>query len=177
MFEFDKKFDKLMENANTFQKIEKLQEEIDKKQVQLDEMKLTAGMMKGFSKTANIAKTCDECGFGVPKYSGRYPKHCPSCDGDMSDNKYPEVPNDVPLDEAVELADKVRATFRTPVLTKDKKNAVVKQGTVLKVVDSTLKNIKGSDGKMKKGMVLYKNTKGEELYIDASDIHAYMREK
>lgn len=96
---FNERFNKIMEGS-TLDKIAKLQGEIDHKQEQLEEMKLTAGMMKGFSKTANIAKTCDECGFGVPKYSGRYPKHCPNCDGDMSGTNYPEVPNDSPLDEA-----------------------------------------------------------------------------
>ncbi len=99
MDKFIKRFDEIMENCNILENIEKLQEEINAKQAKLDEMKLTAGMMKGFSKTANIAKTCDDCGFGVPKYSGRYPKHCPNCDGDMSEHKYPEVPNDVPMDE------------------------------------------------------------------------------
>ncbi len=98
MDKFIKRFDEIMEGS-TLDKIEKLQEEINHKQEQLEEMKLTAGMMKGFAKTANIAKTCDECGFGVPKYSGRYPKHCPNCDGEMHDGKYPEVPNDVPIDE------------------------------------------------------------------------------
>ena len=95
MNKFIKRFDEIMEGSS-LDKIEKLQEEINQKQEKLEEMKLTAGMMKGFSKTANIAKTCDECGFGVPKYSGRYPKHCPNCDGNMQ----AEVPNDVPLDEA-----------------------------------------------------------------------------
>lgn len=98
MNKFNKRFDAIMEGS-TLDKIEKLQEEINHKQEHLDEMKLSAGMMKGFSKTANIAKTCDDCGFGVPKYSGRYPKHCPNCDGDMSGTSYPEVPNDVPIDE------------------------------------------------------------------------------
>ncbi len=101
MYEFDIKFKDMMENASTIENIEKLQEDINTKQAKLDEMKLTAGMMKGFSKTANIAKNCDDCGFGVPKYSGRYPKHCPNCDGDMSKKDYPEVPNDVAMDEAV----------------------------------------------------------------------------
>lgn len=65
--------------------------------------RLSAGMLNGFRRTANIKSECGGCGFGIPRYRGRYPNYCPACgEGLEASVKDPhaDVPNDVPLDEA-----------------------------------------------------------------------------
>jgi hypothetical protein len=49
-----------------------------------------AGPIKGkLSRAATAAlcgtqkrKACAKCGFAMPKYVGRYPRHCPVCDAE-----------------------------------------------------------------------------------------------
>jgi len=50
------------------------------KGVIVEALKLTPGlenMMRNYPKPSG--RNCSECGFGLPKYPGRYPGKCPSC--------------------------------------------------------------------------------------------------
>jgi hypothetical protein len=42
---------------------------------------ISNGMLKAFGKGAGVTvkKVCDNCGFHIPKFTGRYPKMCPLC--------------------------------------------------------------------------------------------------
>ena len=99
MDKFHAQYKKLLEGS-TYDKMYKLQNEIEMLESQLDEkhellesMRLSAGMLNGFRKTANIKHECNGCGFGIPRYKGRYPNYCPSCGEKLeaSDKKLQDI--------------------------------------------------------------------------------------
>ena len=80
MDKFNDKFNEMLKK-NVAHEIMQLEQEIAEKTELLESMKLSAGMVRGFGRTANIKSECGGCGFGIPKYRGRYPNYCPACDG------------------------------------------------------------------------------------------------
>ena len=50
---------------------------------------ITSGIKNALSK-GNVHSMCDDCGFPLPRYPGRYPKTCPSCGKD----RHPETPHE-----------------------------------------------------------------------------------
>lgn len=54
----------------------------------------TPGAMRALSKLGGRVP-CANCGFALPRYPGRYPKHCPQCDVEMST----AVPSDAEAEE------------------------------------------------------------------------------
>ena len=47
------------------------------------------GLLRGLDDS-QVKSKCDECGFKMPKYAGRYPRYCPKCGKDNKVNN-PEV--------------------------------------------------------------------------------------
>jgi predicted Zn-ribbon and HTH transcriptional regulator len=120
MDKFNERFNKIMEGCNADQ-IMKLEQEITERMELLETMKLSAGMVRGFRKTANIKAECGGCGFGMPKYAGRYPNYCPSCGEKIEASvKHPhaDVPNDTPLDEANKYKKDDAIAFMKTVISK-----------------------------------------------------------
>jgi len=71
--------------------------ESDKLIDNIREDSLTTGMLNKWSKTGTASsKVCDNCGFVLPKYKGRYPKTCPNCDRQLlnPDKMKPKVSAD-----------------------------------------------------------------------------------
>ena len=48
---------------------------------------LSSGLMKAFSSNRlpfTIVYKCDQCGYLVPKYKGKYVKNCPQCKKELT---------------------------------------------------------------------------------------------
>ena len=45
----------------------------------IDEATITKGMRNAMSGLAQTSLSCRKCSTTIPKYRGRYPKHCPEC--------------------------------------------------------------------------------------------------
>lgn len=58
---------------------------------------LTPGAARAITKLGGRAP-CRVCGFSLPKYPGRYPKHCPQCDTPIVDAI--DAPDEEPEDAA-----------------------------------------------------------------------------
>ena len=42
-------------------------------------VKVTKGMQNALGKLQGSGRSCASCGVEVPRYTGNYPKSCPSC--------------------------------------------------------------------------------------------------
>ena len=49
----------------------------------IDEATITHGMRNVMGRLTQTSLSCRKCKYTIPKYRGRYPKHCPECDSPL----------------------------------------------------------------------------------------------
>ena len=68
--------------------------------IRVDEGTLTPALQKALTcKNMQVKRECDKCGFKIPKYKGRYPKHCPECGDAVTDADKEVLASDEPQTE------------------------------------------------------------------------------
>jgi hypothetical protein len=77
---------------------------------------ITRGMANAMGRGGGtIARRCEGCGLGIPRYRGRYPSVCPSCGGDLVEADDPVKESVGPLREGVETADAMVAYIKSKI--------------------------------------------------------------